>query len=190
MSDNKLIDIKTILELLKDWKIALATIIATLVLFILKIKHIINYEQNISILMIGLFVYSLIILLLSLIQHIHEIIKNNSYNTKSKIKRLNDIFCDFSIDEYSKQKIYKHILERDLLVYLYVNNVKSFNLIYIKSKFKTESKYVENILNILTTNKPSYYNNKLIKFEKGKYIIDDAVWQELKKYKENGLFDD
>ena len=185
MSDNKLIDIKAILELLKDWKIALATAIATLVLFILKIKHTINYEQNISILIIGLFVYSLIILLLSLIQHIHEIIKNNSYNTKSKIKRLNDIFCDFSIDEYSKQKIYKHILERDLLVYLYVNNVKSFNLIYIKDSFKTNSKYIENILNILTNNKPSDYNNKLIKFEKGKYTIDNAVWKELKKYKEN-----
>ena len=39
MADNKLIDIKAILELLKDWKIALATTIATLVLFILKIKH-------------------------------------------------------------------------------------------------------------------------------------------------------
>lgn len=190
MSDNKLIDIKAILELLKDWKIALATAIATLVLFILKIKHTINYEQNISILIIGLFVYSLIILLLSLIQHIHEIIKNNSYNTKSKIKRLNDIFCDFSIDEYSKQKIYKHILERDLLVYLYVNNVKSFNLIYIKDSFKTNSKYIENILNILIRNTNIYSNNNLIQFEDGKYTIERIVWNELKKYKENGLFDD
>lgn len=190
MADNKLIDIKAILELLKDWKIALATTIATLVLFILKIKDIINYEQNISILIIGLFVYSLIILLLSIIQYSYKCIENNIYNTKSKIKRLNDIFCDFSINEYSQQKIYKYIKERTLLIFLYNDDAESFNLIYIKNRFKTKSKYIEDILNILISNTNIYSNNNLIQFENGKYTIDNAVWKELKKYKENGLFDD
>ena len=55
MTGNKGVDIKAFLELLKDWRIALATTIATLVLLLLGIKHIINYEQNILVLIIGLF---------------------------------------------------------------------------------------------------------------------------------------
>lgn len=190
MADNKLIDIKAFLELLKDWKIALATTIATMILLILDIKHIINCEQNILVLIIGLFVYSLTILLLSFIPYLYKFFKNKTYECESKMNRLKKIFCDFRTYEDFYLKQYKYEKERELLINLYNDNVQSFNVNYIKNKFQHTSNFQEETLNILIYSTNNYTDNKLIKFDKGKYTIDDAVWKELKKYKENGLFDD
>ena len=190
MTGNKGVDIKAFLELLKDWRIALATTITTLVLLLLGIKHIINYEQNILVLIIGLFVYSLITLLLFFILNFYKFIEKKTYECKSKMNRLKDIFCDFRTYEDFYLKQYKYDKERELLIKLYNDNVKSFNVNYIKNNFQYTSNSQEETLNILIYSNNNYCDNKLIKFDKGQYTIDDAVWKELKKYKENGLFDD
>ncbi len=175
-----------IFDKITDWKICLSICMTCGVLLCLIYMNEIQLLYLYKLIIFIIFVLSCFYSLIRFILFMKNIVNKRNSTNKCRLTRLQDIF---TMLDY--KKTYKYIAERLIITEAYNHQKKQFTAKDIFSYFPSyDPMGIQNILNNLSENTYALIDDKILLFKDGKYNFYKCIWEELKKYKKNGLFDD
>ena len=176
--------INKFIDFIGNWQICLSVSISMFCLLICKRIDIIYLPYDWTIYVFMIFLLTIFFCIIKFIMYKKKLAEMREYNHNIRIKRLNKIFV--AINDLRSD--YVHLVKRDIITYLYKNNLKSFIIedVYLNYQMYSKTKLQDEI-NELVFNDYRCVQEPLMYMKNGKYTFYNDVWDELKLYNKNGL---